>query len=117
MTSDVTAITPHQGLMIREPFRAGLFLVSSGSLWASPSGGLPFWRDRGTVFKLLLSARRKWRRLDGSIHLAEVIQGVMFKDGIKQIQSAAYYDPSPNTQATARATPGTNPWRSSNASP
>ena len=41
------------------------------------------------VFKLLLSARRKWRRLDGSNHLAEVIQGVSFKDGIKQIKHAA----------------------------
>jgi len=41
------------------------------------------------VFKLLLSARRKWRRLDGSNHLAEVSQGVTFKDGIKQIQHAA----------------------------
>ncbi|MCP4965144.1 MAG: IS256 family transposase [bacterium] len=41
------------------------------------------------VFKLLLSARKKWRRLDGSNHLAEVIQGVTFKDGIKQIQFAA----------------------------
>ncbi len=41
------------------------------------------------VFKLLLSARRKWRRLDGSNHLAEVIQGVTFKDGIKQIPNAA----------------------------
>ena len=41
------------------------------------------------VFKLLLSARRKWRRLNGSNHLAEVIQGVTFKDGIKQIQHAA----------------------------
>jgi len=41
------------------------------------------------VFKLMLSARKKWRRLDGSDHLAEVIQGVIFKDGIKQIQNAA----------------------------
>ena len=41
------------------------------------------------VFKLLLSARRKWRRLDGSEHLGEVIQGVTFEDGIKQIQHAA----------------------------
>ena len=41
------------------------------------------------VFKLLLSARRKWRRLNGLNHLAEVIQGVTFKDGIKQIQHAA----------------------------
>ncbi len=41
------------------------------------------------VFKLLLSARKKWRRLDGPDHLAEVIQGVRFEDGIKQIQNAA----------------------------
>ena len=41
------------------------------------------------VFKLLLSAKKKWRRLDRSDHLAEVIQGVTFKDGIKQIQHAA----------------------------
>ncbi len=41
------------------------------------------------VFKLLLSARKKWRRLDGSNHLTEVIQGVKFNDGIKQIQNAA----------------------------
>jgi len=41
------------------------------------------------VFKLMLSARKKWRRLDGSDHLAEVIHGVTFKDGIKQIQYAA----------------------------
>ena len=40
-------------------------------------------------FKLLLSARKKWRRIDGSNNLAEVINGVMFKDGIKQIQHAA----------------------------
>ncbi len=41
------------------------------------------------VFKLLLSAKRKWRRLDGSSHLAELIKGVPFKDGIKQIKHAA----------------------------
>ena len=41
------------------------------------------------VFKLLLSARKKWRRLNGPDHLAEVIRGVRFEDGIKQIQNAA----------------------------
>ena len=41
------------------------------------------------AFKLILSARRKWRKLDGSNHLAEVIEGVPFKDGIKQIKCAA----------------------------
>ena len=41
------------------------------------------------VFKLILRARRKWRKLDGSNQLAELIQGVPFKDGIKQIKHAA----------------------------
>ena len=41
------------------------------------------------VFKLLLSARKEWRRLDGSDHLGVLIQGVAFTDGIKQIQDAA----------------------------
>ena len=41
------------------------------------------------VFKLILSAKAKWRKLDGSSHLAEVIKGVPFKDGIKQIKHAA----------------------------
>ncbi len=41
------------------------------------------------AFKLILSAKRKWRKLDGSNQLAEVIEGVPFKDGIKQIQCAA----------------------------
>ena len=45
------------------------------------------------VFKLLLSARRKWRRLNGSNHLAEVSQGVTFKDGIKQTRRLI--NPSP----------------------
>ncbi len=41
------------------------------------------------VFKLILSAKHKWRKLDGSNQLAEVIQGVPFKDGKKQTQCAA----------------------------
>ena len=41
------------------------------------------------AFKLILSAKRKWRRLDGSNQLAEVIQGVPFKDGIKLTKHAA----------------------------
>ncbi len=41
------------------------------------------------AFKLILSAKRKWRKLDGSNQLAEVIQGVPFKDGIKFIKHAA----------------------------
>jgi transposase-like protein len=41
------------------------------------------------AFKLILSAKRKWRKLDGSNQLAELIQGVPFKDVIKQIKHAA----------------------------
>ena len=35
------------------------------------------------AFKLILSARRKWRKLDGSNQLAELVEGVPFNDGIK----------------------------------
>ena len=41
------------------------------------------------VFKLMMSAKKKWRRISGPNRLPEVIQGVEFKDGIKQIQIAA----------------------------
>ena len=41
------------------------------------------------TFKLILSAKHKWRKLDASNQLAEVIQGVPFKDGKKQTQCAA----------------------------
>ncbi len=41
------------------------------------------------VFKLCQSASKKWRRLDGSHHLAEIIRGVKFKDGEKLTERAA----------------------------
>ena len=41
------------------------------------------------AFKLILSAKRKWRKLDGSNQLAELIEGVPFKDGIKLTKNAA----------------------------
>ena len=41
------------------------------------------------TFKLILSTREKWRKLDGSDHLAELIKGVPFRDGIKHIKHAA----------------------------
>jgi len=41
------------------------------------------------TFKLILSAKRKWRKLNGSDQFADVIEGVPFKDGIKQIERAA----------------------------
>jgi putative transposase len=41
------------------------------------------------VFKLMMSAKKKWRKLSSTNRLPEVIQGVEFKDEIKQLQSAA----------------------------
>ena len=41
------------------------------------------------VFELMISAKKKWRKLSGTNRLPEVIQGVEFKDGIKQLQNAA----------------------------
>ncbi len=41
------------------------------------------------VFKLCQSASKKWRRLDGSNQIADIIQGVKFKDGEKLTERAA----------------------------
>jgi putative transposase len=41
------------------------------------------------VYKLMMSAKKKWRKLDGKNRLPEIIKGVEFKDGIKQLQNAA----------------------------
>ncbi|WP_419602452.1 IS256 family transposase [Thiolapillus sp.] len=40
------------------------------------------------VFRLMMSAKKKWRKISGPNRLPEIIQGVAFKDGIKQIQIA-----------------------------
>ncbi len=39
--------------------------------------------------QLMLSAKKKWRRLDGQNRLPEIIQGVEFRDGIKHETKAA----------------------------
>ena len=41
------------------------------------------------VFKLCQSAQKKWRKLNGSNHLAEIIRGVKFLDGERQDRAAA----------------------------
>jgi transposase-like protein len=41
------------------------------------------------VYRLMMSAKKKWRKISGPNRLPEVIQGVEFKDGIKQLQIAA----------------------------
>ena len=41
------------------------------------------------AFKLMMSAQGKWRKLDGANRMPEIIEGVEFRDRIKQIQNAA----------------------------
>jgi len=41
------------------------------------------------AFKLMMSAQNKWQKLNGANRMPEIIQGVAFVDGIKQIQTAA----------------------------
>ena len=41
------------------------------------------------VYRLLMSARKKWWKISGPRRLPEVIQAVEFKDGIRQVQSSA----------------------------
>lgn len=41
------------------------------------------------AFKLMMSAQRKWRKLDGRNRLPEIIQGIEFRDGLRQLQTAA----------------------------
>jgi transposase-like protein len=41
------------------------------------------------AFRLMMSAQAKWRKLDGANRLPEIVQGIAFKDGIKQLQTAA----------------------------
>ena len=39
--------------------------------------------------QLMLSAKKKWRKLDGQNRLPEIIRGVEFRDGIKHEIKAA----------------------------
>ena len=41
------------------------------------------------AFKLMMSAQGKWRKLDGSNRMPEIIQGIAFANGIKQFKPAA----------------------------
>jgi putative transposase len=41
------------------------------------------------AYRLMMSAQNKWRKLDGQNRLPEVISGVAFRDGIRQLQTAA----------------------------
>ena len=41
------------------------------------------------AFRLMMSAQAKWRKLDGRNRLPEVISGVEFRDGVRDLQAAA----------------------------
>lgn len=41
------------------------------------------------AFKLMMSAQSKWRKLDGRNRLPQIIEGVEFRDGLRQLQIAA----------------------------
>jgi hypothetical protein len=41
------------------------------------------------TFRLMMSAEAKWREIDGRNRLREVISGVEFRDGVRQLQAAA----------------------------
>ena len=41
------------------------------------------------AFKLMIAAQGKWRKLNGRNRLPEIIEGVEFRDGLRQLQTAA----------------------------
>jgi len=41
------------------------------------------------AYRLMMSAQKKWRKLDGQKRLPEVIGGVEFRDGLRQLHTAA----------------------------
>jgi|TARA_B110000908_G_scaffold118990_1_gene139447 hypothetical protein len=43
-------------------------------------------RSLSMVFKLMMSAKKKWRKLSGTNRLPEVIQGVEFKSGSSNLK-------------------------------
>jgi transposase-like protein len=40
------------------------------------------------AFRLMMSAQKKWRKLDGQNRLPEIIEGVEFRDGLRHVQAA-----------------------------
>lgn len=56
--------------------------TNADRLNARSSGGLG--RRKSMVLKLAKSAERRWRRLKGSDRLAEVVEGVRFKNGVRE---------------------------------
>ena len=58
------------------------------------------------VFRLMMSAKKKWRKINGPNRLPEVIQGVEFKDGIKQPQLRRRPVPAAAPRPSRSAAPG-----------
>ncbi len=41
------------------------------------------------AFRLMMSAQKKWRKLDGRNRMPEGVSGVEFRDGVRHLQTAA----------------------------
>ena len=41
------------------------------------------------VFKLAITAQQRWRRLKGSERLGEVLEGIVFQDGVRKEEERA----------------------------
>ncbi len=41
------------------------------------------------AFKLMMSAQKKWRKLNGQNRLPETVRGVEFRDSLRQFRAAA----------------------------
>ena len=57
------------------------------------------------VLQLVLSAQEKWRRLNGPKRLAQVIEGVQFRNGIQEVRRAALIQRHHNFRASDFVTP------------
>lgn len=42
------------------------------------------------MFRLIMSAQRKWHESGGQNRLPDIIQGVEFRDSLRHLQTAAY---------------------------
>ena len=66
-----------------------LFTIAQVPTWFPSKGCLSQKTGLAMAFKLMMLAQVKWRKLDGENRLPEIVQGITFKDGIKQLQATA----------------------------
>lgn len=58
--------------------------------WTKRTKGCLSWETGlAMAFRLMMSAGAKWRKLDGRNRLPEVISGIEFRNGVRQLQTAA----------------------------